>query len=467
MSFVTRRPLIRTLRGRLTVLHLTTLALAVSLFAVLSYAVLSRSLYRHHDEELGQQATDMVAALDGKDLTDASIQAVLAASSLRSRLVLIRDNRGALIYREPILDFMEPNLGRHAALVHAATVGLGSPEFFTVTLERSGETRFICAPMRQPNVYLQIGNPLGDVQATLQDTVEASLPLIPVVLLLSSFGGWLIAKRALAPMRSISATLQEIHATDLSRRVEVHPTDEELSGLVATLNHLLDRLQRAFEALRQFAGDVSHQIQTPLTVMKATVQSALQRSERPAEDQELLEDIAEEVDELSAVVVDLRAFALADAPVRDAALVDLSPLVHEAADIISALGELRGVHVTADVESAVSVRGDAVRLKQAVLNLGDNAVKYTPEGGSVAVRLSATPQEAVLEVVDTGLGISEENVPRLFDRLFRVDAADRSADGTGLGLAIVKRIVNVHGGTINVKSRPGTGSTFTVRLPRA
>lgn len=466
MSFANRRPLIRTLRGRLTLLHLTTLALTVSLFALLAYGVLSRNLYLHHDEELGQQAEDVVAALAGRPLTESSVRQALAESSVRSRLILIRDNRGELLYREPVLDSMEPNLGVHSALVHAATTGLASPEFFTVDLERSGVTRFICAPLRQPNAYLQIGDPLGDVAAILHATAVACLPLIPVVLLLSSFGGWLMAKRALAPMRSITSTLQEIHATDLSRRIEVHPTDEELGALVSTLNHLLDRLQRAFESLRQFAGDISHQLQTPLTIMKGSLDALRRQPQRLAEGPAALDDLVREVDDISATVVDLRAFALADTPIGSAGHVDLSHLTEEAADIISALGELRGVHVTAEVDSGISVRGDSVRLKQVVLNLGDNAVKYTPEGGSVTIRLHGTATEALLEIIDTGAGISKENLPRLFDRLFRADAADRSSDGTGLGLAIAKRIVDVHNGNIDVKSRVGGGSAFTVRLPR-
>lgn len=467
MSFVRHKPLIRTLRARLTVLHLGTLAFTLILFAVLAYQVLSRTLYGHHDEELARQATDLVQAIGDTPLTEASIRQAFARSSVGSRFVMIRDNRGALVYRDVILQASEPSLGEHQMLVHAATSGSRTPVFYTVDLERSGEVRFICVPLRGASAYVQIGDPIGDVRATLQTIVMAWLPLIPIVLLLSSSGGWLMAKRALAPMRSITATLEEIQATDLSRRVEVHATDEEVSGLVGTLNHLLDRLQRAFDSLRQFAGDVSHQIQTPLTIMKGTVESAQRTTNRPAEDRALLQSLSEEVDDLSAIVVDLRAFALADTPVRGATTVDLSHLVAEAADIIAALGELRHVVVESQVNSGVTVRGDALRLKHVVLNLGDNAVKYTPEGGHVSIHLQATADEAVLVVTDTGIGISAEHLPRLFDRLFRADAADRSATGTGLGLAIVKRIVDVHRGTVEVQSQPGRGSTFTVRLPGA
>ena len=467
MSSVTRKPLIRTLRARLTVLHLGTLTLTLSLFALLSYQVLSRTLYRHHDDELAHQAADLIQVLSDSPLTEASIERAFVGSQVGSRLVMVRNNKGELLFRDPILQSTEPTLGQHSALVHAAAAGSKTPEFFTVNLERSGDVRFICAPMREATAYVQIGDPLGDIRATVQSIARACLPLIPIVLLLSSSGGWIIAKRALAPMRSIKTTLEEIHATDLARRVEVQTTDEEVSGLVATLNHLLDRLQQSFESLRQFAGDISHEIHTPLTVMKGTVDSALRRTELKVEQHDLLQTLAEEVDDISAIVVTLRAFALADAPVSGATAVDLSLVVAEAADIVGALGEMRNVTVESHVEPNITVRGDAVRLKQVVLNLGENAIKYTPEGGRVAIYLRATENEAVLQVIDTGIGISNEHLPRLFDRLFRAGAADRAAAGTGLGLAIVKRIIDVHRGTVKVQSQLGQGSTFTVRLVRA
>lgn len=465
MPFVTRRPRVRTLRGRLTLLHVATLAITVGLFAVLAYVVLSYNLYRHHDEELSEQARSVTATLGQAVLNDATIRAVLNGAGVRSRLVMIRNDRGDLVYRDPTLETTEPNIGRHEALVHAARSGMTAPEFFTVDLERSGETRFICAPIGPSRSYLQIGDPLGDVRATLHSTALACLPLFPVVLVLSSVGGWLIASRALAPMQAVAATLREIHATDLSRRVEAHPHDEELEALVATINRLLDRLQRAFESVRQFAGDVSHQLQTPLTIMKATIQADLHRTNPAADAQQSLQSLMTEVNDLSGVVVNLRALALADSPVRDAALVDLSALVLESADIISALGEMTGVAVTTQVEPGVMVRGDAVRLKQVVLNLGDNAVKYTPAAGRVTIQLRATGREAALAVSDTGIGIAGEHLPHLFDRLYRSNAASLSTPGMGLGLAIAKRIIEVHRGAIDVRSEVGQGSTFEVRLP--
>lgn len=465
MSSATRQPLTRTLRGRLTLWHLSILAVSLGLFAALCYGVLARNLYRHHDDELAEQAREVVDALSRVPVAQADIRQALLGTPIGTRFVMIRNRRGELVYRDPVLASSEPDIGQQEMLVHAAAMAPQSAVFFTVDLEGSADVRFICVPLEQSDAYLQIGDPLGDVRAILRSIALACLPLIPGVLFLSSFGGWMIARRALAPMRSVTQTLNEIQATDLARRVEVQATDRELHALVVTLNQLLDRLQRAFDALRQFAGDVSHQIQTPLTVIKGALDTARREPKRTS-DPAWIGGLADEVEDIRAILVDLRSLALADAPIAAPASVNLTEMVAEAADIVSALGKLRGVKVLHSVEPGIVVRGDATRLKQIVLNLGDNAVKYTLAGGQVTIRLEASDREAALRITDTGIGISEHDVPRLFDRLFRTESAGQRAEGTGLGLAIVKGIVDAHRGTVKIESRLGAGTIVTVALPR-
>ena len=469
MSFANPTRLIDTLRARLAAWYLAVMVLALILFVALLYAILSRSLQDHHDEDLNREARSLAAALVDKPLTDAGVSEALAGSTAASQLVMLRDGLGELVYRSAVLQQSEPNIGRHEALVHAASHGSQSAEFFTVDLERSGPVRFICIPLPQhPGVYLQLGNPLGDIRATLRDVIAACLIAIPVVLIVTSFGGLMMARRALRPLRAIDSTLQEIQATDLSRRIDVYPPDRELAGLVATLNRLLDRLDRSFVSLRQFAADVSHELQTPLTIMKSALDNA-RRSSRPAgNESQVLEDLAEEVTNMSAVISSLRTLALADAslPGDRTEVVNLSAIVDEAAELLAALGESRSVSVTTRVEPAVTVRGDPVRLKQVLLNLGDNAVKYTPAGGHVSIALTKEDADAILRVSDTGSGIPAAHLPHIFERFYRAESS-RGAGGTGLGLAIAKRIVEVHGGSIAVQSVEGTGSCFTVRLPQS
>lgn len=377
---------------------------------------------------------------------------------------MVRDSQGNLIYRSPFLQVAEPTIGQHEALVHAAAHAPRDPEFFTVTLERTGPVRFICAPIeRTPAAYVQVRNALGDVPATMRAVSLASLVLVPLVLLLTSVGGWMIAGRALEPIGSIDATLRAIEATDLSRRVDVHAADRDLRGLVGTINGLLARLQRAFQDLRDFTADASHQLKTPLTVMKSTIEMARSVGTQPR----VLDDLEEEINDLSTVVADLQALSLADADAHLAhrTTVDFSALCVDAAEILQALGEGRNISVDTDVEPGVSVTGDLSSLKQMVLNLGDNGVRYTAPGGKVSLVLRRNGNVAILDVCDSGPGIPPEDLPWIFDRFYRGRTSANETRGTGLGLAIAKRIVEVHDGQIAGASTPGQGTTFTVRVP--
>lgn len=457
---------IKTFRGRLTFWYVAALTSTLVLFAVLLYVALSRALYRHHDAELASAASRLQRALAGVTLEERSVGHALAAFAEDGAFVMVRDRSGEVRYRSAVLEVSEPNIGRHEALVHAATRGSSMPEFFTASLEQSGPVRFICVALpTAPTGYLQIGRSLGEVAPTLEVFRDASLLVLPLVIILTGYGGWWLAKRALVPMEDIDRTLQAIHGTDLSRRVSVTATDAELQHLATTVNQTLDRLEGAFATLRQFAADASHQLQTPLTVMKSWLELATTRAAGPNAQQ--FDEPAAAVNEMSAVLEDLQTLALADdIGSTQGEAVDLSAICQEALEIVTALAEVADISVEADIEPDVRVQGNAVKLRQVILNLADNAVKYTSAGGRVRLALRCTNSSAVLDVTDTGKGIEPHHVPRIFDRFYRgAERADGGARGTGLGLAIAKRIVEVHRGTIAVSSEPGRGSTFTVTLP--
>ena len=458
-----------TLRARLTFWYIAALTLTLTAFAILLYVWLGRTLYRHHDSELLADADRIASALDRVPLDERSVGRELSHLGGIPPLLMVRNHHGELIYRSPVLQVAEPSIGEHEALIHAAVTGPRDPEFFTVSLERSGPVRFICTPIvGSPAAYVQIGSPLGDIPATMHAVAIASVVLVPAVVLLTSFGGWLLAGRALEPIHTIDATLRDIEATNLARRVETRPSDRELKGMVGTINGLLARLERAFQDLREFTADASHQLQTPLTVMKNTIELARRdRSKDRTETLRVLDEVEEELDEVSGVIAALQSLSLAEA---DAAAsmspVNFSDVCREASEIIAALGEAHDVHVDITVDPDIHVVGDSVRLKQLPLNLGDNAIKYTPAGGRVTIRLKGDLTTATLSVSDTGSGIAPDQLPRIFDRFYRAPDAPR-ARGAGLGLAIVKRIVESHRGNIVVESQLEGGSCFTVTLPRA
>lgn len=345
--------------------------------------------------------------------------------------------------------------------------GTVEAQFFTVRLERGGLVRFVCVPLAQPvGTYLQLGRPLGDVDLLLRVLI-ASIVLIPVVVMLTSYGGLFVARRALEPIGDIADTLQSIQATDLSRRVTAGAHDAEISRLSAAANHLLDRLQRAFISLQEFSADVSHQLQTPLTVMKGGIDVTLTSPRTASEYQKLLAELGVEVDALADTIRDLRDFSLAEAEASGHARerIRLGSVFEQAADLIAVLAEDGGVSCTAVISHDAEVWGNRIRLRQLLLNVGENAVKFTPPGGLVRLELSVDGDTAVMTFADTGPGIQPEALPRVFERHYRESSAARV--GTGLGLALVKRVVDAHGGTITITNAPGAGAVVTVRLPVA
>ena len=457
--------MIATLKARTTFWNVVVVASALSLFAVLLYAWLARTLYSHHDGDLAEDARRVVAALASTADPIAALQALDQQGTV-APFLMVRDSIGQMVFRSERLAKVEPDIGAHEVLTHAAASGATYEQFFTVHLAR-GPVRFTCVPLASPEgTYLQLGRALGDVGMMLEVVAVASAVLIPVVIVVTSFGGFLIARRALRPIDTIASALESIQATDLSRRVDLHAPDLEVKRLTTSVNQLLDRLNTSFNTMKEFTADVSHQLQTPLTVMKGTIETA--RESRPADKQPVFAALLDEVNALSATLQDLRDLALADA---DSAgpregPVSVSDVFAEAGELVGALAESHGVFCQTSIEPGLKVWGNPVRLRQLMLNLGENAVKFTPPGGRIRIAANGSQGVVTATVSDTGTGIAAELLPHVFDRHVHGRSQGPIA-GSGLGLAIVKRIVDAHGGKVVIQSQPGSGTTALVTLPMA
>jgi heavy metal sensor kinase len=256
----------------------------------------------------------------------------------------------------------------------------------------------------------------------------------------------------------------------LNERLFVPPEDDDLARLARAFNDLLDRLQTAHVRQQQFLADASHELRTPLTILRGEIEVALRRDRAAADYRATLESCREEIERLTALTDNLLALARADAgeiPAVQEKLL-LADIGQRAAQSLAPLADKTGVAVTLELDAAVNVRGDPVALERLAINLLENALRYSPRGETATLRVSRDNGQAVLEVADTGPGISAEHLPRLFDRFYRVDRArSRQLGGSGLGLAIVKSLAEAHGGSVAVTSELGRGSVFTVRLPLA
>ena len=297
---------------------------------------------------------------------------------------------------------------------------------------------------------------------------RAALGLVTLsIIVIALTGGWLATQSALRPIRQLTMAVRRVIATGhTDERVPVGPHDDEIDELTRLFNEMLDKIEMLVTGMRGALDNVSHDLRTPLTRLRAAAEMALAAEPDPDRYREALADCVEETDRVLVMLNTLMDISEAESgamplkrePVR------LSEVVDRAVDLYRDVADAKGVAVTVTAREDVVAPADRVRLEQVAANLLDNAVKYTPRGGHVFVEVGAEGRSALLRVRDTGVGISEAELPHIWERLFRGDTS-RAERGLGLGLSLVKAIVEVHGGTVSVTSEPGHGSTFTVALP--
>ena len=353
-----------------------------------------------------------------------------------------------------------------------ARAARGQNTFETVALTDSEPVRVLTMPIvSQGRVVeiVQVGMLLRRARATLDRYVDTLTVLIPLGVGLAALGGAIIARVALRPLDRMTRTARRISAEDLSQRVERPRTGDELDRLAETMNDMLGRLEQAFAQSRRFAADAAHELRTPLATLRGTIEVALRGDRSPDEYRQVLASSLEEAERLIRLSEDLLLFSRAlAAPEPGRALVDLEALLLDVFDVGARLGQAAGVSVRIETAAPALVQGDATALRRALLNLVENAVKYTPGGGKVELSLVAGDGTAMLAVSDTGIGVDAADAEAIFEPFVRLDAArSRDTGGAGLGLAIARSIIVAHRGTISVESRPGSGSCFSIRLPLA
>ncbi|HWW03099.1 MAG TPA: ATP-binding protein [Candidatus Acidoferrum sp.] len=315
---------------------------------------------------------------------------------------------------------------------------------------------------------IETGAPMDEVQADLRNWLRFLLAMLPVVAAIALGGGYVLVKRALLPVDQIAASAQRISSHNLSERLPVAKTGDEMERLSVALNHMIERLDAAFQHSRRFVADASHELRTPLTVLQGELESLVQEPRLTPECRDRLGSALEEVGRLANIVEGLFAISRLDAGEAATEWVpfDLAQLAAATADQMALLAEDKKIRVTCTASMGAWVEGDRARLKQVVVNLLDNAIKYTPENGAVGLTVKTEDSKVVLEVEDNGIGIPPEALPRVFERFFRVDPArSREQGGAGLGLSIVKSICAAHRGRVEASSRPGQGTRFRVELP--
>src|SRR5580698_2725335 len=307
---------------------------------------------------------------------------------------------------------------------------------------------------------LEVGTSIAGVEHTLDLLRLLLLSLSPLVIAIACAGGWWLSGRALKPVKDITAAALNISIENLSGRLPVPATGDEVADLTQVLNTMLARLESAVKTLSQFVADASHEFRTPLAVIRTTAELALRRARSSEAYRDSLQEVAVEAERMTVLVEDLLILARSDAGVADMPLspLDLSEVLEDVLAEVRNLAEFRKIQVKPILDKAM-ISGNRPALHRAFLVLLDNALKYSAEGGEVMVTLS----DSSIEIKDFGIGISTEDLPHIFKRFYQADRA-RSQGGYGLGLSLAETIVKAHGGSIEVSSVLGEGSSFRVVL---
>ena len=317
---------------------------------------------------------------------------------------------------------------------------------------------------------VEFGVSVAPIDAALDRLLDLLTLLLPVLIVCAAVGGYWLVNRALRPVDRLSRTAEQMSLQNLSQRLPVMHSGDALERLSISFNTMLGRLRDSLQTSRRFLADASHELRTPLTVIKGELEELTRESGLTESDlRERVGSVLEEVARLEHLVSGLLVLSRLDAGETRGVWVDidLAELASNTAEHMRLMAEDRGIEIDMSALKKTVIQGDQSRLKQIIVNLLDNAIRFTPRGGTVSLRTTSDDAGSVLEVSDTGIGIPAYSIARVFDRFFRVDEArSREDGGAGLGLSIVKSICSAHGAQIDVTSQLGVGSSFRVKFPR-
>lgn len=448
--------------ARLTVWYSLVLLAALTLFGCGLWLVVAHSLRASLDDELAARASGVatviqVEAAGGAAHLSEELTEYVAATP-DGGLIEILDPAGNPVVLSKTVSSTPDGSSRNAFSVEATPTG--RYRTFSATVVAGGAAYRIL-----------VATPLGPTETTLRRTRLLLLWTIPGVLAIASLGGYWISRRALRPVDAITRAAGSIGIENLSERLTVPRTGDELARLSETWNGMLARLESAVQRLSQFTADASHELRTPLALIRTTAELTLRRERSPEAYRKALGEIVAESERMSRLVEDLLFLARADASLPQLPLerLELTPLIRDVCEQGEVLAQNRQVEIASEIpREPVYVEANDQALRRLLLLLVDNAVKYTPAGGRITVSVDSGQSGATVAVRDTGIGIPNAALPHVFERFYRVDESrNREAGGTGLGLSIAKWIADRHSASLEAESVAGEGATFRVRFPVA
>jgi heavy metal sensor kinase len=453
------------IRLRITLWNTAAFAVVLLGFGLLVYWLLRQTHYEQVDARLRSQMNLLLNEESAHAFDRERVERKVSELSLRGDIVaLMFDDKGPLLSQSKLFDGARELGPRHKPSLDGISDSLTVPAL--------GHMRRLAASGQEPGdgCSIVLLAPLDHVDEEMAEVVKAILITVPITLGLAAALAYFLARKALSPVEQLRRRADAITAEHLDQRLPLGNPADELGLLAQTINAMIERLDRSFSEVRRFTADASHELRTPIAVIRSEAELGIDTANNVDEAKERLASILEECNRLTFITEQLLALSREDAGMTGRSLepVQLAPMLTDVIGVMQPLASGRSLVIESSGDGDVVVRGDEQRLRQVFYNLLDNAIKYTPGGGKIEVSQRQQNGEVVVDVRDTGIGIPPTELRRVFDRFYRVNQGEgRGAAGTGLGLSIVQSIVAAHGGRVEVESKTGNGSVFRVSLPIA
>ncbi|MCE0497319.1 MAG: ATP-binding protein [Methylacidiphilales bacterium] len=462
----------RSIRFKLISLYVGLLTVIFICFGAYTYYGFHHFLIHSLDQALNRRALQIASTIveelpnRGPAYVAGEIQARYAPE-LNERVIRITDSNGEIIYASRNTDLLSPYVPRGNQ-----TRGVEEQPFYREEIQdRKQPIRVVSLDHRLANglvCTVEVGAPENDIAKALDHLLVTLGIGFSILILLSILGGYSLLGRALSPVDEIVSAAEQITFKNLSQRLPVPQTGDEFERISLALNRMIQRLEEAFQIANRFSADASHELRTPLTIIRGELEAMVKSPTLTSDALQRVADMLEEVERLTRIVEGLLLVSRLESGEAQMQIttLDLGELVNSVADQMELLSQDKLLTMKREINLNVFVEGDAMRLKQVVVNLLDNAIKYTPEGGTIILGVRTNKTHAILEAADTGIGIQPDALPHVFKRFFRSgEARAGRIAGTGLGLAIVQSITEAHGGMVFAESNANAGSQFRVELP--
>lgn len=443
------------IKFKITMWYAVFLTVLLSAFSVFFYAIISRILYTNNVQLIKADANQAISIIqtEGDIIQIAEPYRIVATNTF---FVVFDKNGNKGLEGEALPEIV--NLEIKDEAIRYISVGGQRWAIYDKSIVTAGETLG----------YIRVGRSLQETIYALGNLKTILFISVPLYIVLASIGGFFLADRALRPIDYITKTARDISRSHLSKRLQMPKTEDEVGRLSTTFNEMLDRLEASFKKERQFTSDASHELRTPVAIISAQAEQglALLKNKQNKECADAFMSIQAECRKMSYLISQLLMLNKSDEGKYELNLetLDLNLIAEEVANEFKSLSSKKEIKIIFNSQDNILINADQTLITRMLINLVDNATRYTSSGGTVKISLLKENDSAVIKVSDTGKGIEKKDIDHIFDRFYQANEA-RNGQGSGLGLSIVKWIVQVHKGEVSVESEPGKGSTFTVRLP--